>query len=80
MLPVKRASSSHRALGHGLGSSKRAKPDPAFEPDDDYNGLTAGLDGFFGKTQGHRGMRDNAKSNLGVLKKVMPAFWCGLFK
>ena len=72
--PVKKASSSNRALGQGPGSSKRAKPGPALEPDDDYNGLTAGLDGFFGKTQGHRGMRDNAKSTRGVLKKVMPAF------
>lgn len=71
--PVERAS-SNRALGQGPGSSKRAKPGPALEPDDDYNGLTAGLDGFFGKTQGHRGMRDNAKSTRGVLKKVKPAF------
>ena len=72
--PIKQASNSHRALGHRLGSSKRAKPGPALEPDDDHNGLTAGLDGFFGKTQGHRGMRDNAKTTRGVLKKVMPAF------
>ncbi|KAL3152477.1 hypothetical protein ABBQ32_001512 [Trebouxia sp. C0010 RCD-2024] len=69
--PAKRASSSNRAAMQGMGSSKRAKPGPA--PDHDYDGLTAGLDGFFGKTQGHRGMRDNAKSTRGVLKKVMLA-------
>ena len=72
--PVKRATSSNRAPGQRQGSSKRAKPGPALAPDDDYNGLTAGLDGFFGKTQGHRSMPDNAKSTRGVLKKVMPAF------
>lgn len=71
--PVSRASSSNRAPGQRQGS-KRAKPGPDLAPDDDYNGLTAGLDGFFGKTQGHRSMPDNAKSTRGVLKKVMPAF------
>ena len=72
--PVRKASNSQKALGQGPGSSKRAKPGPALEPDDDHNGLTAGLDRFFGKTQGDRGMRDNAKTTRGVLKKVMPAF------
>ena len=71
--PAKRTSSSNRAPVQGMGSSKRAKPGPAPAPDHDYDGLTAGLDGFFGKTQGHRGMRDNAKSTRGVLKKVMLA-------
>lgn len=59
---------SKRALAQGQGSSKRMKT----EADDDYDGLTAGLDGFFGKKQGRRGMHDNAKITRGVLKKVMP--------
>lgn len=75
--PARKAASTTREPVQGQGSSKRAKPGPALTPDDDYNGLTAGLDGFFGKTQGHRGMRDNAKSTRGVLKKVMPAFPLG---
>ena len=69
---TKKQTNSKRALAQGQGNSKRAKPEPAGTSD--YDGLTAGLDGFFGKTQGHRGMRDHAKSTRGVLKKVIPAF------
>jgi len=58
--------------------SKRAKAQSAAADTDDFDGLTAGLDGFFGKKQGRRGMHDNAKPTRGVLKKVMPMQQPGL--
>ncbi|KAA6429066.1 MAG: hypothetical protein FRX49_01176 [Trebouxia sp. A1-2] len=66
--PVKSAGSK-RALAQGQGPSKRAKPQVAAADTDDFDGLTAGLDGFFGKKQGRRGMHDNAKPTRGVLRK-----------
>lgn len=62
---------SKRAHGQGQGTSKRAKTKTALLDANDYDGLTAGLDGYFGKNQGRKGMHDNASSNRGVLKKVM---------
>ncbi len=75
--PVKSAGSK-RALVQGQGPSKRAKAQGTAAHTDDFDGLTAGLDGFFGKKQGHRGMHDNAKPTRGVLKKVMPMHLPGL--
>ncbi len=75
--PVKSAGSK-RALAQGQGPSKRAKAQGAAADTDDFDGLTAGLDGFFGKKQGRRGMHDNAKPTRGVLKKVMPMHLPGL--
>ncbi len=75
--PVKSAGSK-RALAQGQGPSKRAKAQSAAADTDDFDGLTAGLDGFFGKKQGRRGMHDNAKPTRGVLKKVMPMQQPGL--
>ncbi len=69
--PAKTAGSK-RSLAQGQGSGKRAKAEASLKSDDDYDGLTAGLDGFLGKKQGRRGMHDNAKTTRGVLKKVMP--------
>ncbi|KAL0029461.1 hypothetical protein WJX77_009633 [Trebouxia sp. C0004] len=45
--PVKSAGSK-RVLVHGQGPSKRAKAQSAAAGTDDFDGLTAGLDGFFG--------------------------------
>ena len=70
--PARKGSSKRPQPSQGQGSSKRPKALLDDGADDDYDGLTAGLDGFFGKKQGHRGMPDNAKANRGVLKKVMP--------
>ena len=67
--PIRKSSTKRPQVAQGQGSIKRAKALP--EAEDDYDGLTAGLDGFFGKKQGHRGMNDNAKATRGVLKKVM---------
>lgn len=68
-----KAVGSKRALAQGQGSSKRARAaQGAGAKDDDYDGLTAGLDGFFGKKQGRWGMHDNARPTSGILKKVMP--------
>ena len=67
--PVRKGSTKRPQAPQGQGSIKRAKPQP--DAEDDYDGLTAGLDGFFAKKQGHRGMTDNAKATRGVLKKVM---------
>lgn len=75
--PVQSAGSK-RALAQGQGPSKRAKAQGAAADTDDFDGLTAGLDGFFGKKQGRRGMHDNAKPTRGVLKKVMPMHLPGL--
>lgn len=75
--PVKSAGSK-RALAQGQGPSKRAKAQGAVAETDDFDGLTAGLDGFFGKKQGRRGMHDNAKPTRGVLKQVMPMHLPGL--
>lgn len=75
--PVKSAGSK-RALAQGQGPSKRAKPQVAAADTDDFDGLTAGLDGFFGKKQGRRGMHDNAKPTRGVLRKVKPMHLPGL--
>ncbi len=73
-----RSAGSKRALAQGQGPSKRAKAQGAAAETDDFDGLTAGLDGFFGKKQGRRGMHDNAKPTRGVLKKVMPMHLPGL--
>ena len=75
--PVKSAGSK-RAFAQGQGPSKRAKAQGAAADTEDFDGLTAGLDGFFGKKQGRRGMHDNAKPTRGVLKKVMPMHLPGL--
>ena len=61
---------SKRAQGQGQGSRKRAKAEAALLDDNDYDGLVAGLDGYFGKNQSRKGMHDNASSSRGVLKKV----------
>lgn len=72
--PSSKNKSSKRSLAQGQGSSKRAKAAAALmEDNSDFDGLTAGLDGFFGKKQkqGPKGLTDNASTIRGVLKKVM---------